>query len=238
MKTLLRSLGKTGFLFGVVAFSAVGCGEDPAPNTEAGGGTAGSAGSASGASGVSGTGGTGGGASGASGASGTSTGGMSGTAGTPSGGSAGSPTGGSSGTGAGTGGSSSGTGGGGGAGTGGGAGDGGKAGGGGKAGSGPGGGGGKAGGGGSGGGANLTMICMDPAYQPTGTGSFMDADFCTYYTQVCGAMAPVCTDYNMAMMTVKHCRSEHLCNAVEAGTNQQMVTLHCGHAAGMTPCND
>jgi hypothetical protein len=79
------------------------------------------------------------------------------------------------------------------------------------------------------------MTCNEPGYRPGGNAMFSDMDFCTHYLATCtGGMMSACTAYNSLSMTLKHCRSEHLCNAV---LTPAQVSTHCGHAAGMMLCN-
>jgi hypothetical protein len=88
------------------------------------------------------------------------------------------------------------------------------------------------GGGGSGGGSSLATTCNTPPYRPGGMGEFSNTEFPMHYMATC-------TGTPMAYSTMDanaHCRSEHLCNAVLA-TMPNDVTLHCGHANGMAPCN-
>ncbi|HEY7370970.1 MAG TPA: hypothetical protein VIF57_02245, partial [Polyangia bacterium] len=121
---------------------------------------------------------------------------------------------------------------------------------GGSGGGGTGGSGGAAGSGGAGGAQTLAQLqdtCKNsaPFMSMDGTGVFSAADFCTLYTALCtGSDAATgyktvteCQNTYGALSQDKlHCRSYHVCN-VSNSTNATMVTTHCGHASGMTPCS-
>jgi len=160
--------------------------------------------------------GSGGASAGSGGASAGTGGGGGAAAGTGGGGGASAGTGGGGGAAAGTGGASAGTGGGGGS---------------------------AAGSGGAGGAlsaAAMAAKAMCGTAVTAAMGTFSASDFCALYLATCSPpatgladMATCMSTFTQLAATPAQCRSYHVCNAATMPNN---VPLHCGHAAGMTPC--
>jgi hypothetical protein len=78
----------------------------------------------------------------------------------------------------------------------------------------------------------LATTCASAPFMSGGNGVFTTAEFNMYYMATCGS-APTTPYTDTVTMTTRHCRSEHLCNAVRTPAQ---ATTHCMHANGMMQC--